>query len=82
MRSNRKEIPRVVKDGNLNKGDIKAAVNNDGIRVINYKDKKNVYMISTLYGPNMRDTGKKKRSRKCHFTTPSNFGLQQSKGWH
>ena len=54
MRSNRKGIPRVVKDGNLNKGDIKAAVNNNGIGVMNYKDKKNVYMISTFHGPNKR----------------------------
>ena len=62
MRSNRKGIPRVVKDGNLNKGDIKVAVNNDGIRVMNYKDKKNVYMISTFHGPNMRDTGKRNQA--------------------
>ena len=65
MRSNRKGIPRVVKDDNLNKGDIKAAVNNDRIRVMNYKDKKNVYMISTFHDANMRDTGKRNQARNA-----------------
>ena len=62
MRSNRKEIAKIVKDANLKKGDIKAAVNSEGIRVINYKVIKNVYMISTFHGPNMRDTGKRNRA--------------------
>ena len=62
MRSNRKGIARIVKNANLKKGDIKAVVNNDGVRVMNYKDKKNVYMISTFHGPNMSDTGKRNRA--------------------
>ena len=48
MRSNRHGLPNTIKSEKL-----KSAVNEDGIRVFKYKDKKDVYMASIFHGTDM-----------------------------
>ena len=59
MRPNRKHVPIAVKDAKLKKEETISAVNQDGIRIMNYKDKKNVLMVSTFHGSDLKCTGKK-----------------------
>ena len=53
MRSNRRGLPNSIKSEKLKRGEMKSAVNADGIRVFKYKDKKDVYMASTFHGTDM-----------------------------
>ena len=50
-----------MKDAKLKTGNIKAQVNEDGIRVKKYKGKKDVLMLSTFHGSDFKDTGKRCR---------------------
>ena len=58
IRSDGKNLPIRVKDAKLKKEETISAVNQDRIRIMNYKDKKNVLMVSTFHGPNLKCTGK------------------------
>ena len=62
IRSDRKDLPIRVKDAKLKKEETISAVNQDGIRIMNYKDKKNMFMVSTFHGPDLKCAGKKNRA--------------------
>lgn len=50
LRKNRKGLPKNVVDTKLNKGDIVGAENKDHVAVLHWKDKRDVYMITTKHG--------------------------------
>ena len=56
IKSKRKGIPSSVKDAKLKKGEIKAQENTDGIRILKYKDKKDVLILSTFHGSDFKDS--------------------------
>lgn len=65
LRKNRKGIPKEVVTAKLKKGEIMAKKNEDNIVVLKWKDKRDVLMLSTKHGDEMKDIdvrgGKKKK---------------------
>lgn len=48
LRSNRKENPKIVTDKKLKKGEVEGKENSEGIKVLKWKDKRNVLMLTTV----------------------------------
>lgn len=53
IRKNRKYLPQEVVAAKLNKGQIASMENDDGVTITNWKDKRNIYMLSTKHGNEM-----------------------------
>lgn len=53
IRKNRKGLPKEVVKAKLKKGDILAMENEDGITISNWKDQRNILMLSTKHGNEM-----------------------------
>lgn len=62
VRKNRKNLPTTVTAAKIKKGEAIGAINQNSIRVIKYKDKKDVNMISTFHGTDFSETGKRNRA--------------------
>lgn len=62
LKVTRKGLPDQVKTKKLKKGEVVGMINNDGIRIMKYKDKKDIYMISTYHGTNKKTIKKIKNS--------------------
>ena len=84
-RSNRKNMPKDLVNTNLKKGDV-ATRSSQGLLVLKWKDKKDVYFLSSKHkNANMTDTGKKERNKKAgeedkNIVKPKCI-LEYKKGW-
>ena len=61
LRKNRSGLPSQLKSTKIKKNDPKGVINSDGIRVVKYKDQRDVYMISTFHGVDTEETGRSNR---------------------
>ncbi len=61
IRKNRKGLPEVTKE-KMTRGQIMGSMDSNGIRIFKYKDKKDVFMISTFHSNNIEQLSKKNRS--------------------
>lgn len=75
LRKNRVGIPLEVLSKKLKKGEIIGYVNSDKVKIVKWKDKRDVLMISTEKGhdTNLRETGK--RNRKGEIVKKPNIVL-------
>jgi len=48
LRSNRKENPKIITDKKLKRGEVEGKENSDGIKVMKWKDKHDVLMLTTV----------------------------------
>lgn len=64
LRKNRKGVPREVTLAKLKKGEICGRENEDGIVVAKWKDKRDVFILSTYHNLEIANTGKKNRQRE------------------
>ncbi|XP_022837335.1 piggyBac transposable element-derived protein 4-like [Spodoptera litura] len=67
VRKNRKGLPKEVIDAKLKRGEYKAAESNDGITCLKWKDKRDVYVLSTKHTDrfvNIQQRGKTIRKPK------------------
>ena len=66
LRKSRKYVPKSVQNAKLKKGEIVTKQNSSGIKVCNWKDKRNVLTLSTIPGPTgeLIPTSKKCRNVK------------------
>lgn len=49
LRKNRRHLPKDVVTGNINKGEFRAKENEDGMTCMKWKDKRDVYLLSTKH---------------------------------
>ena len=61
LQKNRSGLPSQLKSTKVKKNDPKGVINSDGIRVVKYKDQRDVYMISTFHGVDTEETGRSNR---------------------
>ena len=61
LRKNISGLPSQLKSTKVKKNDSKGVINSDGIRVVKYKDQRDVYMISTFHGVDTEETGRSNR---------------------
>lgn len=59
MRKNRKGLPSEVVKAKIKKEDIFSKENKNGLAFAKWKDKRNVYTLSTCHNLNIIETGKK-----------------------
>lgn len=64
IRKNRKGLPKEILNKKLKKGEICAKENEYGVTVINWKDQRNVFMLSTKHGPEMVEIAGGRRGPK------------------
>lgn len=63
LRKNRKHCPKVVTEARVKTGSIISRQNEKGVKVFNWRDKRNVLMLSTIpeHSSDLKSTGKKNR---------------------
>lgn len=64
LRKNRRYLPKDVTTKKLKKREIFGQENKDGIVVFKFKDKKDIFVLSTRHKLNIVDTGKKNRNKE------------------
>lgn len=62
IRKNRKKFPRILKTMKMKKGEMKSISNFEGIRIFKYQDSKEIFMISTFHGNELKTVTKLKHS--------------------
>lgn len=58
MRKDRKRVPKCVADGRLQRGNVVAMQNQQGILALKWRDKRDVLMLSTVHDAAVNDEGK------------------------
>ena len=81
VRKNRKHLTTDVALAKLKKGEMKASENNSGVKFYNWRDKRNVFSISTVpeHGGDLVSTGKKNRKGEDVFKPPSILDYNKAK---
>ena len=71
FRKNRKHVPKSLQNAKLKKGEIVSKQNANGVKVFNWKDKRNVLTISTIpeHSGELVSSGKKSRTNQ-HILKP------------
>jgi hypothetical protein len=64
LRANRKGLPKSVTTAKLKKGELTGLENSKGIVVMKWRDKRDVYFLSTKHGDQQVTTGKKNRQKE------------------
>lgn len=80
LRKNRFRLPLQLKSTKVKKNDTKRVINSDGIRVVKYKDQRDVYMISTFHGVDTEETGRSNRRGEAIFKPTVTMDYNRVKG--
>ena len=64
LRANRKGLPKCVTTAKLKKGEVVGVENSSGTVVMKWRDKRDVYFLSTKHGVKQVNTGKKNRQKE------------------